>query len=611
MKYVFNALVTGLSLCLGLNLASSLRVYAQMMRWRFLASGYRTLQDFELVMNCDSQSKVFRLIWAGRTRGRRLPNMTQILAVTWLFVNVALQVFTALLGLTYSIDVSSEFVRLTFGNVSVADVSYIANAETNALYANNRSSGEAVLAETGVANQLGITGQDFSVWNTSFSNYFANEASVYTDGDLFWYRFIDRSPLALQLATATRRTVNATATCKSFEVTYGGYAGFQTDNDSLIWDVTWVDSNGDENTWWIPDQATGATTWLGNMTSDCGPRCAQVFALQVADNTTDVPKPRFWSCLSTVSTVDGTDLYIDPDRYQMPDLEAQIFAGAIGWSGSIFRDGVNDTSLDTPETQLQMVPYQVDSQWSPSGNITAEGMAQLVMKFTTGAISAMDALGPRLNVTGYGPAPAQVVNVKWRFAASILGGLPFAQALVLFAVILFANKAIIKDTSHLSTARLLRPIVDKLGDRGCLLTGDEIAEELGNYKVIYGVREPNVGLGGGGVGIMSGNSIDDGKIRHLDILDQSEGLGYKRGRMPEGRYDGMYPVREEEMERLLEPEKEVYEEEESDSADEDDDAALLSRDEWNDDESYRKADFLHLRRRRGYGRPRARRRSSI
>lgn len=42
-KHVFNALITGLSLCLGLNLASSLRGYAQLMRWRFLASGYRTL----------------------------------------------------------------------------------------------------------------------------------------------------------------------------------------------------------------------------------------------------------------------------------------------------------------------------------------------------------------------------------------------------------------------------------------------------------------------------------------------------------------------------------------------------------------------------------------
>jgi len=114
-KRVFNALVVGLSLVLGLNIVSSLRGYAQMMRWRFLASSYRTVQDFELVMNCDSQSKAFRLVWGGRTRGRILPNKTQILALSWIIFNVALQVFIALLGLTYSIDVSEAYVSLSNG----------------------------------------------------------------------------------------------------------------------------------------------------------------------------------------------------------------------------------------------------------------------------------------------------------------------------------------------------------------------------------------------------------------------------------------------------------------------------------------------------------------
>jgi hypothetical protein len=123
-KRLFNALVTGLSLVLGLNIASSLKGYAQMMRWRFLASGYRTVQDFELVLQCDSQSKAFRLIWGGRTRGRFWPNKTQFLAFSWIFFNVAVQVFIALLGLTYSIDVSEQFVSLNPG-MSFRDASPI------------------------------------------------------------------------------------------------------------------------------------------------------------------------------------------------------------------------------------------------------------------------------------------------------------------------------------------------------------------------------------------------------------------------------------------------------------------------------------------------------
>ncbi len=115
LKHVFNALITGLSLCLGITLASSIKGYAQMLRWRFLAAGYRTLQDFELIMNCDSQTKTLRLLWAGRTRGQWLPNKIQLVAALSIAVNLAFQVFTALIGLTYSIDVSPQYVRLTHG----------------------------------------------------------------------------------------------------------------------------------------------------------------------------------------------------------------------------------------------------------------------------------------------------------------------------------------------------------------------------------------------------------------------------------------------------------------------------------------------------------------
>ncbi|OAG43846.1 hypothetical protein AYO21_02073 [Fonsecaea monophora] len=548
-KEIFNALMTGLSLCLGLNLASSLGGYAQMMRWRFLASGYRTLQDFELLLNCDSQTHVFRLIWAGRTRGRLLPNKTQVLAAIWLLINIAVQIFTALLGLTYSTDVSSRFVHLTYGNVSIPDLSYIGNSRTTALYAGNHDTVQSLLAETATANEWGITGQDFHVLTIPFDEYLGIEQSIYTDGSQYWYRFIDRSPLSLGLTAVTLRTVNTTATCQSFPITYGGYAGFQTDNASIAADVTWVDGNGKEHTWSIPDVSTGATTWMSNMTSDCGPRCIQIYALQTADNSsTSVPEPRFWSCLSTVSHVDNADLYPTPEHYRIADTEAQVLAGAIGWSGVLMASGDNSSST-SEETNLQMVGYPASSQWSPPGNLTAEGMALLVMKFTAGAIAAIDSNGPRLNVTGVGPAPAQVIDVEWRYAGSILSGIPVAQGLVLLAVILLADKTIIKDTSHLSMARLLRPIVDKLGDTGCLLTGDEIAERLGNIRVIYGVRDPrNPGLGANGIG----TDDDDDRIRHLDIIEETEGLGFRRRRMPEGRYDGVHPLRgEDEKEPLL------------------------------------------------------------
>ncbi|KAI1616670.1 hypothetical protein EDD36DRAFT_415556 [Exophiala viscosa] len=529
-KHAFNAIITGLSLILGLNLASSMKTYANMLRWRMLASGYRTLDEFESILECESQRKTLTMLWTCRTRGRWLPNKLQTAAAVSLLINLALQVSTALLGLTYSIDVSDEFVRLRSGLVSIADVSYIGTTKTDAEYQSNQNSSASVLAQVGVANQLGIEGQDYTVFTTDYGSDATGSADnqIFTDPEssLYWYRFVDQNPLSNGLSTASDRKVNATATCKSYKVIYGGEAGFQTTDESLMWDVTYVDDEGKDISLVIPEQATGATTWMSNVTTDCGDRCTQVFALQTADNiTSGVPVPRFWSCYTYVSNVSNVNEYPTPSHYQMPDAQAQILAGAIGWSG-ILTD-----YTDSDDANLQRVLYQADSEWSAPGNISEADMARLLMKFTAGAIAALDAGGPRLNVTGYTPVSMQLLNVQWRFAGALLAGIPVAQALILALVIAFGDRAIIKDGSPLSTARLLRPIVNKLGDTGCLLTGEEIAAKLGNYRVIYGVTDPDGTLPAHGAG-------DDGQVKHLDLLEETEGLGRTKGRMPIGRYDG-------------------------------------------------------------------------
>lgn len=96
-KYTFNAIITLLSLCLGLAIVTALRSYAKLLSWRFLASQYWNLQDFEAVMNCDSQTKVLKLFRAGRTPGKWL-NMTQFLCLLSLFLVIGLQILIGMLG---------------------------------------------------------------------------------------------------------------------------------------------------------------------------------------------------------------------------------------------------------------------------------------------------------------------------------------------------------------------------------------------------------------------------------------------------------------------------------------------------------------------------------
>lgn len=104
MKYAYNALVTGLSILLGLAFAAQFKQFCEMMRWRFLASEYRTIDNFDDVLGCDSWRTTLKLIFTGRKKGQFYPAKTQILALVWLVIFIVFNVFVALLGLTYSID---------------------------------------------------------------------------------------------------------------------------------------------------------------------------------------------------------------------------------------------------------------------------------------------------------------------------------------------------------------------------------------------------------------------------------------------------------------------------------------------------------------------------
>jgi hypothetical protein len=57
----------------------------------------------------------------------------------------------------------------------------------------------------------------------------------------------------------------------------------------------------------------------------------------------------------------------------------------------------------------------------------------------------------------------------------------------------WANRVLVKDESVFSTARLLRPVLDKLADNGAARSGKEICAVLGEgEKYIYTVPEGSV-----------------------------------------------------------------------------------------------------------------------
>jgi hypothetical protein len=509
-KHAFNAFITMLSIFLGNNLTSSFREYAQMLRWRLMASNYRPLDEFELLLQCESQMKVLKLLWKSGARGKFWLNKLQWFCVVWISVNLLLQVLVAFLGLTYNLEASNT-PQLHYGMVSICDLSVIRDiwSEPNPSY----------FAQLGSANSYGIQGQDYSFTSNPNDNP-VNDPTVYANDayTTLEYRFQDQNIKNADDTLRSHRTINSTASCISLRVIDGGYA-----NSSII---TYLDENNDPKTLDVVRVGPGAMTYISVLNSTCGPRCTEIMALQTAAmDSSLISYPSFFKCTNTISEVSGISEYVQPGQteslYQMPDTQAKIMAGAIGWTGF----------NHTPGDPYQYVRYSLDTWWSPIQLATVDTVARRIMEFSAEGIAAMDFNGPRKNVAGYYPVPAQNVSVEWQWAGAILGAIPFIQLLGLLCIIKWANQAIIKDPSPLSTARLLRPIVDKLGVKGCLLTGEEISKELSHLRVKYGFTEPDPAT-------WSNKSTGE-IVRHIDILDEAQGFGFQR-QMPEGKYDGEF-----------------------------------------------------------------------
>ena len=263
----------------------------------------------------------------------------------------------------------------------------------------------------------------------------------------------------------------------------------------------------------------------------CGDRCAELLVYQVANGDTieegvaeghsGVPVSRLFGCNNTVSEtiVSAAEQFDEPEKLKMPDYQAWVLAGSIGLTG-----------IASPSSGLQYCIISGDWTYSPPGNNSASDFANLIMRFTAGAVAAMDQRGgPRRDIMStVQPKPAQIVNVKWPYAIAILGGIPIVQLLILIAVVRFSGKAIIREPSALMMAQLFYPVIHKLGHKGVLMSTDEITERMGpDFRVAYTVRPDPRDPG----------HHDTSFVRNLDLVDQREGFGYIRGKMPEGRYD--------------------------------------------------------------------------
>jgi hypothetical protein len=519
-RHIYNFLMTGLIIALTINLTSSMRSYVQVLRWRLLAALSFPLAELDLALDCASQTKTLKLLLLYTWRERKLTRV-QVLCVAWIFLNLGSAIVTGLLGLTQEFDPVTALVRQT-GPVSVADLSSISSIDSGSQYATQQYA----------ANAYGVqAGQDYII-------HVANDALTATypgeEGDLICPRYSasvgnciyvnatdgfaayrlniinveEYQNTGAILYNKSDFSVNSTAVCFEYTV----LNDLQTQETYF----NYTDNEGHPQQLYVPTWFPGCVTYISDSNSSCGPRCTRVLALQAkqlpddkSSNTVlNITSSMIFDCNNTVSEIHNLTSGKTAD-IPFNDTQAKLMAGAIGWTG--FVDPVLNTSkTGTREYHL----YPLDSYWSPSHQIRTKdvvndeffnnedyftdqpGMEALIQQFSMYAVAAFDDNGGQTEaVSPLMPIASVQLNILWKYAIPVLVIIPAVQFMFLIAVTLWANNAVIRSDSVLSTARLLMPLLDHLKNErrlmGSVLTGEEIARahpEAG-AKFFYGYHQ--------------------------------------------------------------------------------------------------------------------------
>lgn len=437
-------------------------------------------------------------------------------------------IVTGLLGLTQELDPTAALVQKT-GDVYVIDLSDIWSADAAA-----NQVGDAITTENTdrqfSVHTYGLQGsQDYSSQIADdaltahisedsdlqcYNDYASTTNCIYGDNDDTFaaYRLNIRSIDDYSLTNKSDFVVHAKASCKAYNVwkQEGDYFHY-TDND------------GKNQSLWASDNwASGVVTYISDTDGGLwGTRTVSIFAVQVAqERPTDEPsailnisESTVFDCTNTVSPVHNLTSGKEAN-ITFANSTAFFVAGAIGWTGyqiPLPTSASND-SASTVSSTRQYVLMSEDSYWSPSYQLRVgdavnddyinsendysdePGMETLLQQFSMYAVAAMDDDPYKNTVTSpYTPIASVRLNVNWNYAIAILTVIPAVQLLLLLAVAVWANKAVVKDDSFLTTARLLMPVLRHLEEddkvHGSLLSGKEIANSHpapDNHRIYYG-----------------------------------------------------------------------------------------------------------------------------
>ncbi|KAK0509699.1 hypothetical protein JMJ35_008093 [Cladonia borealis] len=473
-KYAFNTIVTACSLGLGLNFFEAFKDIAKVLRWRILANKRHSVREIDLIISIENLTTVFELAWECRK---------QILILLACFSWIA-QAAVAVIGLSYSVDSGTDYrgVYTQPGTVNASDLS--------CYYNNNACPVEPEVPQI-VAHTYGDISQsdrccqykELSDVLNSDKNcaYYCNRTPGQEE---FAYRFTETNPedFSRTYPLFTNRVVTASYDqCYQYDVNQTSGKKVDDDNGDRA-AYNWSYSNGTiSGNITIPTEysAIDSTTYIYR-------------GLEVPQNETEnACGPQYqpqtvFQCPITISSVSNTTL----ESQTISNGMAKLAAASIGLQGR----SVNQAN-GRIWTQYQLYPY--GSRWEIHNlpiNIVGSRMAE----FALGSLASMAIRNPTVQSHGAVPILGFHLTVQWEFTLALCASILIVHFLLFAAAVYTSRLVIIKDDSNLSTARLLRPLVDHLGGQGTLIGGKDLSkamEDNGVKGLVYGPRE-DPGAGG-------------------------------------------------------------------------------------------------------------------
>ncbi|RKF57241.1 hypothetical protein OnM2_075048 [Erysiphe neolycopersici] len=429
-KRVYNTIVTGISIALGLNISSSFRDIAQTLRWPIMSLKKQNIEELDKLLQLESLITVTKLIFNG---GRPFIIFG---CVAWLTINIAIQAGLAMLSLTYNFDTDQARVQLVPGNVAIPLLDHF-YPQTNRAVSNQSLQDEQYTAHT-----YGEFALNFGIGLVSSQPgpgeiYLSTDPLLWLDksNSLINFVFLD-SPEGAQVIEAfsafTERKISVNFDCNSFGVLQGG-DGRTTEIDiDRVGKVTLSQA--------VPNSTTYITR--SNHTCKSNSRCSVVEAFE--SSSTD---PWYYVCEISMGMTQNDKQNIS----FISDYFAQIATASIAQIGYTDAKGI--------ASQI----YPRESLWGQMAKGDPSDVGMMMAIYAIASLAGAAQFNPFTSYSGNAPGPGFLLKLNHTstfYLVLFLVNLCHLSFVVV--AIVFSNKVRVRDSGFISMGIFLKPITDTL-----------------------------------------------------------------------------------------------------------------------------------------------------